>query len=113
MSRLLVVTTPELALGYRLAGAGTLAVGSPEEAGDAIGALLAEEEGVIAVHEPFFRELDPRFRLRLDALQRPLVVPLPAGGAEEGGAERRERLAQMLWQAVGYEITFESEGGSE
>jgi V/A-type H+-transporting ATPase subunit F len=112
VSRLLVLTTPELAPGYRLAGARTLAVGSLAETAEAIERLVADEEGVIAVHEPYFHALDPRFRLRLDALRRPLVVPLPAGSGEESGVERRERLTRMLWQAIGYEITFESDGGA-
>lgn len=110
MSRLVILTTPDLAPGYRLAGARTLAFGSSGETAEAIEQLIAEEEGVIAVHEPYFHALDPRFRLRLDALPRPLVVPLPAGSGAESGTERRERLAQMLWQAIGYEITFESDG---
>lgn len=112
MTRLVVLTSPELAPGYRLAGVSTLAVGSSGETEATIEQLIAEEEGVIAVHEPYFHALDPRFRLRLDALRRPLVVPLPAGSGEASGAERRDRLAQMLWQAVGYEITFESDGSA-
>jgi hypothetical protein len=37
----------------------------------------------------------------------PLVVALPAGDESEAEGERRARLLRMLWQAVGFEITFD------
>ena len=43
---------------------------------------------------------------RIDALRAPLVVPLPAGTNDDEASDRRQRLLQMLHQAVGYEITF-------
>lgn len=112
MSRLVVLTTAELALGYRLAGATVLEADSASEAVPALEELVERERGVIAVHEPYFHGLDRQLRARLDGLREPLVVPLPAGEAGESAGERRERLLQMLWQAVGYEITFDSEGRS-
>jgi vacuolar-type H+-ATPase subunit F/Vma7 len=107
--RLVVVTTTELAPGYRLAGVATIA---PESADDAEARLrelidVQGEQGIIAVHEPFLEALDPAWRRRLDAGTSPLVVALPAGEAGVGESARRERLLRMLWQAVGYQITFE------
>lgn len=110
MTRLVVLTTPELSLGYRLAGASAREADSAADAGRALEELLEHERGVIAVHEPYFQGLDRSLRARVDALREPLVVPLPAGDAVESAGERRERLLRMLWQAVGYEITFDSEG---
>ena len=114
MSRLIVLTTPDLAPGYRLAGASTVPVVSTEVATSELIALVdgRGEGGVIAVHEPFHSALDRELRRRLDETTEPLVVPLPAGGPGEGDGGRRERLMKMLWQAVGYEITFDAEGGS-
>jgi vacuolar-type H+-ATPase subunit F/Vma7 len=114
VSRLIVLTTPDLAPGYRLAGAATIPAGSPQEAEAALRELVdgRGERGVIAVHEPYHAGLERRLRARLDETTEPLVVPLPAGdGADGVGSERRERLLRMLWQAVGYEITFDAEGG--
>lgn len=109
MSRLVVLTTPELALGYRLAGATTVGAESAAAAAQALDELVQRELGVIAVHEPYFHALDRAAHARIDALRQPLVVPLPAGQSTASAGERRERLLQMLWQAVGYEITFDSE----
>ena len=109
MGRLIVVTTPELEPGYRLAGVATRATVSPDEASDTVRELLdAGAEGdVVAVHEPFFNELDPHLRRRIDALVSPLVVALPGGDESDAEGERRARLLRMLWEAVGFEITFD------
>lgn len=104
--RLLVLTTPELAPGYRLAGVEAEAAASAGEAERHVRDLLAEA-GIVAVHEPFLDAFEPALRDRLESSTRPIVVALPAGEAPvvEGG--RRARLLRMLWQAVGYELTFE------
>lgn len=112
MSRLLILTTPDLAPGYRLAGVPSLEVSSAAEAALRIEELLEHEHGVVAVHEPYFRALDRALRKRLDAVRAPLVVPLPAGTGTDGAGARRDHLLQMLWQAVGYEITFDNERSS-
>jgi hypothetical protein len=36
-------------------------------------------------------------------------VPLPAGTATEPVGDRRQRLLELLRQAIGYEITFGDE----
>jgi vacuolar-type H+-ATPase subunit F/Vma7 len=112
MSRLLVLTTRELAVGYRLAGSATLEVASAAETQDRLRELLGHERGVIAVHAPYFYELDRPLRQLLDTTDDPLVVPLPAGTEVEEVGDRRDRLLQMLRQALGYEITFGDEGGT-
>jgi len=112
VSRLVVLTTPDLAPGYRLAGTSALEVSSVDEATSRLEELLGHERGVVAVHEPYFHAFDRTLKARLDALRTPLVVPLPAGDSPEGIGQRRERLLQMLWQAVGYEITFDSDRSS-
>jgi vacuolar-type H+-ATPase subunit F/Vma7 len=109
MGSLIVVTTPELEPGFRLAGVVTRAAASPSEAAEALRELLdaGTEGAVVAVHEPFFNELDPHLRRRIDALVSPLVVALPGGDESGAEGERRARLLRMLWQAVGFEITFD------
>jgi vacuolar-type H+-ATPase subunit F/Vma7 len=112
MGKLIVVTTRELEPGYRLAGVATRATDSADEASAMLAELLdAGVEGdVIAVHEPFYDTLDPQLRRRIDSLVSPLVVALPGGEESEAEGERRARLLRMLWQAVGFEITFDQQG---
>ncbi len=109
MGRLIVLTTAELEPGYRLAGVAVRSVGSACEAAEALEELLESgaEGDVIAVHEPFFSEFERPLRRRVDSLVSPLVVALPGGEEADADAERRSQLLRMLWQAVGYEISFD------
>jgi vacuolar-type H+-ATPase subunit F/Vma7 len=108
MGRLIVLTTPDLELGYRLAGVATRAVASSEEAAEALQELLdTEADDVIAVHEPFFHDLEAPLRRRIETATSPLVVAMPGGRDADVEGERRARMLQMLWQAVGYEMTFD------
>ena len=109
MGRLIVVTTAELEPGYRLAGVRTRSIGSVAEATQTVEELLeqAAEGDVVAVHEPFFNELDPSLLRRIRSLVSPLVIALPGGEGADAEAERRAQHLRILWEAVGYEITFD------
>jgi vacuolar-type H+-ATPase subunit F/Vma7 len=109
-ARLIILTTPALEAGFRLAGVDIRVVTSPEEAEESIHALLAQgQRGVISVHRPFFESIDPGFRLRLESSVSPVVVPLPDGLEDEGPSARRARIASLLQRAVGYHIVFEGD----
>jgi vacuolar-type H+-ATPase subunit F/Vma7 len=105
---LIVLTPPESEAGYRLAGVATRSVTSSAEAARALEELLeSEADDVIAVHEPFFHAFEGPLRRRIEMLTSPLVVAMPAGRDADVEAERRGRLLRMLWQAVGFEMTFD------
>jgi vacuolar-type H+-ATPase subunit F/Vma7 len=114
MGRLIVLTTPELEAGYRLAGVATRTSASAAEAADAVEELLDRcgEGDVVAVHEPFLVDLDAPLRRRIASAVSPLVIALPGGEDADREAERRARHLRVLWEAVGYEITFDAEGGA-
>jgi len=109
MERLIVITTPESADGYRLGGATTLAVEDAVAAQATLVSLLDKEQGLVAVHEPWLSAFDPALRRKIECLRRPLVVALPAGG-HDASENHGARLRSLLEQAVGYEITFGGEG---
>jgi vacuolar-type H+-ATPase subunit F/Vma7 len=112
MARLVIVTTPELAPGFELSGASTVASRSAEEACRAIHELARDPEtGVIGVHEPYLEALDPGLREKLERSLAPLVVVLPAGVS--GPAEPRgpASLAELMRRAIGTRITFRPRGG--
>lgn len=111
MGHLIVLTTRELEPGYRLAGVATRSLDSSGEATEVVEKLLAQpgEGDVIAVHEPFFNELPAGLRRRIDSLTSPLVIALPGGESAHVEAERRAQHLRILWEAVGYQITFDQE----
>jgi vacuolar-type H+-ATPase subunit F/Vma7 len=106
-AQLVIVAPPELAPGFRLAGATAQEATTPGEAATVVANLISDgEHGVIAVYEPFMTQFAAEVRDRLVASVSPVVVPLPSGLAVEGDASRRARLAELLRQAVGYHVTF-------
>lgn len=115
MGRLTVLTTPQLEPGYQLAGVATRATGSVAEASQALEELIAQADDgdVVAVHEPFFNDFAAALRRRIDSLVSPLVVALPGGEAADAEAERRAEHLRVLWEAVGYEITFDRSGDTK
>jgi vacuolar-type H+-ATPase subunit F/Vma7 len=114
MGRLIVLTTPELEPGFRLAGAVTRSLDSTAEVAELLQELLEQpgEGDVVAVHEPFFNDLPAALRRKIDSLTSPLVVALPGGAGADIEAERRAQHLRILWEAVGYQITFDREGGA-
>jgi vacuolar-type H+-ATPase subunit F/Vma7 len=114
MGHLIVLTTPELEPGYRLAGVATRAIDSGRGAAELVDELLARpaEGDVIAVHEPYFNELPGTLRRRIESISSPLVIALPGGEGADVEAERRAQHLRILWEAVGYQITFDHEAES-
>jgi vacuolar-type H+-ATPase subunit F/Vma7 len=111
MGHLIVLTTPDLEPGYRLAGVATRSLDSVGEAAEVLRELLGQpgQGDVVAMHEPFFNELPAALRRRIDSLASPLVIALPGGEGAHVEAERRAQHLRILWEAVGYQITFDGE----
>ncbi len=110
-AHLTIVTPPELAAGFRLAGAGVHSVTDGTQAATAVQALIAQgERGVIGVYEPFFLQFDSGLRERLEQSVVPVVIAVPSGFAAKEGVTRRARIAALLSRAVGYHITFGEDG---
>jgi len=109
MGHLIVVTTRELEPGFRLAGVTTRSLDSASEAAELVDELIAQPDDgdVIAVYEPFFDQLPAVLRRRIDALASPLVIALPGGEGAHVEAERRAQHLRILWEAVGFQITFD------
>lgn len=109
MSRLLVVTTPDLVAGFRLAGVGAYAAGSSDEARRLIAGWLGSESGLLAIDETLYAGFDVVFRQRLNEAEQLPYLVLPAGLTAEEGVSGLGRVAALLREAVGFHITFQGE----
>jgi vacuolar-type H+-ATPase subunit F/Vma7 len=104
VARLLVVSNPGLADGYRLAGAPTLATHPGPEAATVIRSAVADADvGLLLVTADLWQALDARTRGDLERLARPIVLPIPAGVVTDVST-RRQLLGEMLERAIGYRI---------
>ena len=111
MYKAIVITDPETADGFRLAGVDVVEVEDPEEAQERIAVLLDDESaGILAVNESFYDAIDEKTRERIDSIYRPIVIPLPVKETVEMEGERRAYLARLIHRAIGFDITLKARG---
>ena len=109
MGRLMVVTNPELATGFQLAGVETFAVEDVENAEELLQKLLTgNEASLIVVHRNLLQAIGPRLRRRIERSYRPIVVDIPGGLSTAPGEERRRHIIELIRRAIGYHITFDT-----
>jgi V/A-type H+-transporting ATPase subunit F len=102
MYKFLVVTDPETAPGFRLAGVEVVEAASVEEAGSILPDLLYRDDtGIVAVNEEFMAGLGPKVLGKIERTHRPIVIPIPSGAGKGEGTGYVERLLQ---RAIGYNI---------
>jgi V/A-type H+-transporting ATPase subunit F len=102
MYKFVVVTDPETAPGFRLAGVDVVEAGSVEEARSLIPPLLFRDDtGIVAVNEEFMAALDQKVLGKMEKTHRPLLIPIPSGA---GKGEGRGYIERLLQRAIGYNI---------
>ncbi|MEW6568955.1 MAG: hypothetical protein AB1449_12475 [Chloroflexota bacterium] len=110
MSRLLVVTRPSLAAGFRLAGVEVHGAGDVETAQELIGGWLdAGEEGLLAIDDGLLARMDPAFRKRLQAAEHLPYLAIPGGEPLGPEASRRHQIGEMIRRAIGFHVIFRGE----
>jgi vacuolar-type H+-ATPase subunit F/Vma7 len=110
MSRLLVVTRPNLKHGFHLAGIDAVGVDDVETAQELISHWMEEEEvNLLAIDDGLLELMDPVFLKRLDSCENLPYLSIPGGGSLGPEATRRYRIAEMIRHAIGIHITFKGE----
>jgi vacuolar-type H+-ATPase subunit F/Vma7 len=114
MSRLLVITRPELVVGFHLAGVNAYGPETVENAQELIDSWLeAGESGLVAIDDGIMEYLGPDVLERLDKSPRLLYIPIPGGRPLGLQVTHRYRIAAMVRRAIGFHITFKGEGQTE
>lgn len=104
MYRFMVLTDPDTAAGFRMAGVETLEATSPDEVKGLLASLIQDgETGIIAVNEDFVEGLDERLAARIEESARPIVIPIPGRSRRGGGMAAIE---QLLRRAIGYSVVL-------
>jgi vacuolar-type H+-ATPase subunit F/Vma7 len=116
MARLVVLSSPALADGSRLAGPSTVEVRpGPPAAAAALALARTADVGVLLITADLWASLDDRQRGALERSARPIVLPIPAGVVTDVST-RRQLIGEMLERAIGYRIeltgTMAAEGAA-
>jgi vacuolar-type H+-ATPase subunit F/Vma7 len=102
--RVSLLSRPEVAPAFALAGLRPVVVADADDAARHLGALLADERvGLVLVEGPLYDGLDPELQRRLAARPVPLVVPVPAPSWVEHAAADRV-IVELLRRAIGYQV---------
>jgi V/A-type H+-transporting ATPase subunit F len=108
----IVVTDPETADGFRLAGVSVVEAENADEALEKIKLLLDDPSaGILAVNEHFYDSIDEKTQEKIDSIYRPIVIPLPIKETVEMAGERRAYLARLIHRAIGFDITLRAREG--
>jgi len=108
----IVITDPETADGFRLAGVSVIEVENADEAREKIRSLLDDPDaGILAVNESFYNAIDEKTQEKIDSIYRPIVIPLPIKESVEMAGERRAYLARLIHRAIGFDITLRGREG--
>ncbi len=107
MYRLVVLTDPENADGFRLAGVDVQVADSPEHARHKLNALLDDDaSGIIAMNERMVAAIDERTQHKIDSIYRPIVVSLPVRDTLQTDEDHRAYLSRLIRRAIGFDITL-------
>ena len=104
MYKFVVVTDPDSAPGFRLAGVDVLEASSLDEAKKIIHNLLYKDDtGIVAISEDFMAALDEKLLERIAKTYRPIIIPIPS---RIKGIERTSYIERLLQRAIGYNIVI-------
>lgn len=105
MAGLMVLTDPDTALGFRLAGAEVTEVTGADEAADRLLALLkAKEPGVVMYNEEYRSALPEKNQTALEESIIPVFFAIPVARVGRVGEAREVYLARLLRRTIGYQL---------
>jgi len=106
----MVITTPDLAPGFELAGVETFAVENVDRAEAILAELLSgDEASLIVVRQGLLEAMGSRLQRQVQRSYRPVVIGIPGGVPAISASGRRQRyISELIRRAIGFRITFGS-----
>lgn len=102
MYRLAVLTDPESATGFRLAGVDVYEATTPQTALETLRRLLDQDYGLVAVNERLLAGTDDERERMLRGRDLPVVLPIPAPSAEVESGEAY--IARLVKETLGFYV---------
>jgi vacuolar-type H+-ATPase subunit F/Vma7 len=100
-----VVSPPEVAAGFALAGLHTSSAGTPAEGNECVKELLGRSDvGVILLEDRLHAALSNDIRRELSRRPLPIVVPFPGPSWVARAEGPDSYIIELLRQAIGYRV---------
>ena len=102
MYRVAVITDPETATGFRLAGVEVREVASPRQTLEQLRSLLTQDYGIVAVNEDLMKGLDEDINRLMHGRDTPIIIPFPAPKAQLESGE--DYIARLVKEHIGFYV---------
>jgi V/A-type H+-transporting ATPase subunit F len=104
MYKFVVVTDPDSAPGFRLAGVDVIEASGLDEAKKIIPPLIYKDDtGIVAISEDLMAALDQKLLDKIAKTYRPIIIPIPS---RIKGISRTSYIERLLQRAIGYNIVI-------
>lgn len=104
MFKFVVVTDPDTAPGFRLAGVEVMEIQNSEEVRTLLPSLLLKDDtGIIAINEDYMMSLDEKMMEKIEKSYRPIIIPIPSRAKR---LDRTSYIEGLLRRAIGYNIVL-------
>ena len=104
MYKFIIVTDPDTASGFRLAGVDVMEIHNSEEVRALLPSLLLKDDtGIIAINEDFMMSLDEKMMEKIEKSFRPIIIPIPSRAKR---LDRTSYIEGLLRRAIGYNIVL-------
>ncbi len=100
--RVAVITDPETATGFRLAGAEVFEADSPSQAVEILRQLVRGDYGLVAVNEALLEGAEEAVARLMRGVDLPILVPFPAPRAKLESGE--EYIARLVKEHIGFYV---------
>lgn len=105
MYRILIMTYPEAAIGYRLSGADVLEFREDEAIRSSLEEILKNKVyGLLAVEEGMLKHVPEDLMKKIAREGMPVVVPINTPKGWYGAETAESYIARIIRKAIGYEV---------
>jgi V/A-type H+-transporting ATPase subunit F len=101
-TRIAVLTDPETATGFRLAGVEVFEADTPQGAMEVLRNLISADYGVVAVNDALLTGTEDDIARLMRGRDMPIVVPFPAPKAKLESGE--EYIARLVKDNIGFYV---------
>lgn len=105
MYRILIMTYPEAAIGYRLSGADVLEFKEDEAITSSLEEIFKKKDyGLLAVEEGMLKNVPEDLMKKIAREGIPVVVPINTPKGWYGAETAESYIARIIRKAIGYEV---------